>query len=86
MGPTASPLEIKAFIIRCLDLEDFRPEDIGDDEDLFKGPLGLDSVDALELGMALKKRYGVAIDQAGPLKDRMTTPRALAAWISAEGA
>jgi len=82
MDPSVSPAEIKAFIIQCLELEDLRPEDIGDDENLFQGGLGLDSVDALELGMALSRRYGLLMEEAGPFKDRLSTPRALAEFIS----
>lgn len=51
--------EIKETIISSLDLEDVKPEDIGDDEALFGAGLELDSIDALELGIALKKKYGV---------------------------
>ena len=53
---------IKELIIEALDLEDMTPEDIQEDEPLFDGGLGLDSIDALELGMALQTRFGVKID------------------------
>ena len=52
-------LEIKELIISSLDLEDITVSDIDTNAPLFGGGLGLDSIDALELGMALKKRYGV---------------------------
>lgn len=55
-------LEIKELIIESLDLEDVTPEDIVDDEPLFVDGLGLDSIDALELGLALKNKYNVTID------------------------
>lgn len=51
--------EIKQLIIDTLDLEDISPEDIDDDAPLFVDGLGLDSIDALELGMALKKKYNL---------------------------
>ena len=54
--------EIKALIIDCLDLEDITPEDIGDDEPLFVDGLGLDSIDALELGMNIQKKYKIKLD------------------------
>jgi acyl carrier protein len=54
--------ELKALIIECLGLEDIAPDDIDTDAPLFGDGLGLDSVDALELGLALQKRYGIAID------------------------
>lgn len=51
--------EIKTLIIESLELEDITADDIKDDEPLFISGLGLDSIDALELGMALKKKYNV---------------------------
>jgi acyl carrier protein len=48
-------LEIKRLIVEVLALEDVRPEDIEDDAPLFDEGLGLDSIDALELGIALRK-------------------------------
>ena len=51
--------EIKEIIVSSLDLEDVSVSDIVTDAALFGDGLGLDSIDALELGMALKKRYGV---------------------------
>lgn len=54
--------EVKQLIIETLDLEDIEPGDINDDEALFVDGLGLDSIDALELGVAIKKAYDVKID------------------------
>lgn len=54
--------EIKNLIITSLDLEDITVDDIKDDEALFTTGLGLDSIDALELGMALKKKYNIVLD------------------------
>ena len=51
--------ELKELIIKSLELEDITPEDIKDEEPLFIEGLGLDSIDALELGMALKKQYNL---------------------------
>lgn len=51
--------EIKTLIIKSLELEDIEIDDIKDDEALFGAGLGLDSIDALELGMALKKKYQI---------------------------
>ena len=51
--------ELKELIIKSLELEDVTPEDIKDEEPLFIEGLGLDSIDALELGMALKKQYNL---------------------------
>ena len=56
-------LEIKQLIIDTLMLEDIKPEDIDSAEPLFVEGLGLDSIDALELGVALQKKYGTAGSQ-----------------------
>ncbi len=55
--------KIKQLIIDSLDLEDITVEDIPDDEPLFGEGLGLDSIDALELGMALKKEFNLKSDK-----------------------
>ncbi len=52
-------LEFKKKLILWLQLEDKRPEDIVDDEPLFKTGLGLDSLDAVEIVVALKREYGI---------------------------
>ncbi|MDR1275169.1 MAG: phosphopantetheine-binding protein [Candidatus Accumulibacter sp.] len=55
--------EIKKLIVDSLGLEDLSPGDIGDDVPLFgDGGIGLDSIDALELGVALRKKYHLSID------------------------
>lgn len=54
--------DIKALIIAALDLEDIAPEDIETEAPLFGEGLGLDSIDALELGVALKKKYGLQLE------------------------
>jgi acyl carrier protein len=55
--------ELKAFIIETMNLEDITPADIGDDTQLFADDgLGLDSIDALELVLSLKKKYGIVLE------------------------
>ena len=54
--------ELKQMIIDVLALEDISIEDIDTDAPLFGDGLGLDSIDALELGLALKKRYGIHLN------------------------
>jgi acyl carrier protein len=51
--------ELKELIVSSLGLEDVTPDDIQSDEPLFGEGLGLDSIDGLELGMAIRKKYGV---------------------------
>ncbi|MDO3576946.1 phosphopantetheine-binding protein [Ralstonia pseudosolanacearum] len=55
-------LEIKQLLIETLDLEDMTPADIDDDAPLFDtNGIGLDSIDALEIGIALRKQYQLTI-------------------------
>ena len=51
--------ELKQLLIETLDLEDIEPQDIDSHAPLFVEGLGLDSIDALELGVAIQKRYGL---------------------------
>lgn len=53
--------EIKQLIIDSLNLEGMTPADIDADAPLFNDGLGLDSIDALELGLAIKGRYGIVL-------------------------
>jgi acyl carrier protein len=79
--------DIKQLIIDALGLEDISTHDIGDDQILFGEGLGLDSVDALELGLAIQKRYGIKIDaDAKDTRDHFTSVDSLAAFVSARQA
>ncbi len=53
--------EVKRLIIDVLQLEGIAPADIDAEAPLFGEGLGLDSIDALELGVALHKRYGISL-------------------------
>lgn len=55
--------ELKQFIVTTLRLEGIRPEDIDSEQPLFNEGLGLDSIDGLELGMALAKTYKIELSQ-----------------------
>ena len=55
--------ELKQLIIEALVLEDIEVSDIATDAPLFGAGLELDSIDALELAIALEERYGVTIDE-----------------------
>jgi len=54
--------ELKQLIIDSLDLEDMNVDDINNEEPLFNDGLGLDSIDALELGLAIRRKYDVRVD------------------------
>lgn len=53
--------ELKELVINSLDLEDITVDDIDTDALLFGDDIGLDSIDALELGIAIKKQYNVSL-------------------------
>ena len=61
MENTALKTRLKEQIIEFLNLTDLKPEDIKDDEELFGGGLGLDSIDSLELIVLLNREYGITI-------------------------
>ena len=54
--------EVKKLIIDTCELEDISADDIVTEEPLFNDGLGLDSIDALEIGVAIQKKYGVVLD------------------------
>ena len=74
--------EIKQLVIEALQLEDITPADIDSDAPLFVEGLGLDSIDALELGVAIQKRYGVILSASSEENRRhFASIRALAGMI-----
>ena len=78
--------QIKELIISALELEDIKPENIVDSEPLFGKGLGLDSIDALELGVALKKKFGVKFSaENADNKKHFASVNALADYIVAAG-
>ena len=79
--------DIKQLIIDALGLEDIDVQDIDDQQPLFGEGLGLDSVDALELGLALQKRFGIKIDaDAKDTRSHFTNIATLAAFVTARQA
>ena len=75
--------EIKELIISSLALEDITPQDIDASEPLFVDGLGLDSIDALELGLALQKRYGVSMSaDSEQTRLHFRSVQALAAFVA----
>lgn len=79
--------ELKQMIVDVLALEDIAPGDIASDEDLFADDgLGLDSIDALELGVSIQKKYGVKIDAADKnVADHFSSVQSLAKFIERSG-
>lgn len=81
----ALELEIKKLLIEALNLEDLTPEQISTDDALFVNGLGLDSIDALELGLALQKRYGVSMSaDSEETRRHFGSIRALAQFVSTQ--
>lgn len=62
MSREALEFELKELLVETLMLEDQVPAEIDSSQPLFVDGLGLDSIDALELGIAISKRYGFEID------------------------
>jgi acyl carrier protein len=76
-------LEIKQLIIDALQLEDITAVDIDTEAPLFVDGLGLDSIDALELGVALHKRYGISLSgDAEEVRRHFASVRSLAAMVA----
>jgi acyl carrier protein len=83
--PTSEALEneIKKLIIELLSLEDVTPADIEPEAALFVEGLGLDSIDALEIAMALEERYGVKIGEDPEQNQQIfASVRKLAGFVS----
>ncbi|MET0388832.1 MAG: phosphopantetheine-binding protein [Polyangiales bacterium] len=78
---------LKKLIVEALILEDLKPEDIETDAPLFVEGLGLDSIDALELALAIHQEFGVRTTQ-GDERNReiFHSVKSLAAFIRAESA
>lgn len=75
--------EIKKIIISSVELEDISVEDIDDDAPLFGEGLGLDSIDALELGVALKKKFNIKLSaEDEDNRKHFASVSALAGFIS----
>jgi acyl carrier protein len=74
--------DIKELIINSLNLEGMTPEQIVDDAPLFQEGLGLDSIDALELAVAIERRYRVTIPDEAVGKKVFSSVRALADYVA----
>ncbi|QWA12503.1 MULTISPECIES: phosphopantetheine-binding protein [Sodalis] len=78
-------LEIKQMIIDTLNLEEMSVDEIETDAPLFGDGLGLDSIDALELGLAVKNRYGVMLSaESEEMRQHFFSVATLAVFINAQ--
>ena len=74
--------DLKAQIIEQLNLQDKKPEDIGNDEALFREGLGLDSIDALELIVLLQQNYKIKLANAEEGPKVFRSVRTMAEYIT----
>ena len=79
--PAPLRADLKELLIRKLRLRDVNPGSITDTEPLMLGPLGLDSIDILELALAVEERYGVKISDEELGKKAFRSITALADFI-----
>ena len=75
-------LELKKEIIKVLNLEGLKPEDINNDAPLFGDGLGLDSIDALELIVLLEKNYGIKLEDPSKGREIFGSINIFAKYIS----
>ena len=77
--------ELKRLIVEALVLEDIVPDEIESEAPLFVEGLGLDSIDALELAMALEERFGVKIEDDPDENRRIfASVRSLAEFVNSQ--
>lgn len=75
---------IKKLIIEALNLEDLGTDDIDSEAPLFGEGLGLDSIDALELGVAIRRKYGVNLDiDSEEIREHFASVANLARFVTA---
>lgn len=77
--------ELKQVIIDELKLEDVEPDEIADGDMLFGEGLGLDSLDAVELVVVLKKKYSVDLEDMDKAREAFTSVKTLADYIREHG-
>jgi len=74
-------VETKSFLIEALRVPDMKPEDLADDEPLFAEGLGLDSIDALTLVVAIDKKYGIRVPDAAVSRKHFESVETLATFL-----
>ena len=69
-------------MVEALNLEDMEAEEIEPEEQLFGDGLGLDSIDALEISLAISKEYGVQLKaEDESTREAFATLRSLTAYV-----
>src|SRR5437660_6718836 len=73
--------KLKELLIERLKFEDMTVDDIADDQPLFNGGLGLDSIDALEIVVMLESEFGIRVKSEGSARDNFRSISALAEFV-----
>lgn len=81
MSDTDLKRKLKELLIERLKFEDLTPDEIGDDEPLFQGGLGLDSIDALEIVVMLESEFGVKVKNESAARDSFRSISSLAQLV-----
>jgi acyl carrier protein len=76
--------KLKELLIERLKFEDMTPDDIADDEPLFAGGLGLDSIDALEIVVMLESEFGIKVKNETSARDSFRSVATLADFVGAK--
>ncbi|GAC1449224.1 MAG: phosphopantetheine-binding protein [Desulfuromonadaceae bacterium] len=74
--------KVKQMIIDSLRIEGMSPDEIETDAPLFGEGLGLDSIDALQLVVAMEKEFGVVVPDAATGTTVFVSVRSMAAYIA----
>ena len=85
-SPDEIRYEVKKLIIETLKFEGVRPEDIKDDLNFFSGEntIKIDSIDVIELVVAIQKKFNVKIDDQNLAKDVINTVNSIAGFVYAQ--
>jgi acyl carrier protein len=76
--------KLKELLIERLKFEDMTPDDIPDDQPLFAGGLGLDSIDALEIVVMLESEFGIKVKNETSARDSFRSVSTLAEFVEAK--
>ncbi len=78
--------ELKHLLVERLRIPGVSPESIADDDPLVGGPLGLDSIDMLELTLAVEERYGLKVDDEKVGREAFRSIATLAGFVRGQRA
>lgn len=80
-APNDLKRKLKELLIERLKFEDMTPDDIGDDEPLFAGGLGLDSIDALEIVVMLESEFNIKLKNESSAREHFRSVSSLAEYV-----